>query len=265
MPVERFPLLHDAPLVNSVQLAPSIWVHEYEAPVIAEHARPGHFVHIKVSQDTAPLLRRPLSILDTNAEKGTFRIVFKVVGAGTQILAGKRIGEVGDILGPLGTCFEPETYGKKLVFVAGGIGMVPLYYLAKELKKSGQNPDIEIDYWFGARSADEIYLLDELRQWCCRVEPVTEDGSLGKKGRVTHFAESDFQHAETIITCGPNPMMADLQRRVVDWSMTKIASMESFMGCGLGACLGCVVPTQDGLQRVCTEGPVFPLDHLVFE
>jgi len=249
-------------------LSPSIHCHTYLAPDVALHARPGQFVHIRVSGGSSPLLRRPLSILDADRDAGTFRILFKVVGVGTDILAQTAVGTTLDLLGPLGTPFTMPVGEPHLCLVAGGIGMVPLHFMAKELSRlaaPSARPG-RIDYFFGARSSDEIYLLDDLRQWCDRVDSATDDGSLGYHGRVTALAEPTVRSASAVYTCGPNPMMADLQRRIqaMDFAGRAEAAMESFMGCGLGACLGCVVTTSRGYERVCTEGPAFALADLRF-
>jgi dihydroorotate dehydrogenase electron transfer subunit len=262
-------LQHFPELVDTQRLSPLIVAHTYHAPEVARHARPGQFVHIRVSEGTAPLLRRPLSILDVDRARGNFRILFKIVGVGTRLLADKSRGDRLDLLGPLGSTFPDLSAHRTMAFVAGGIGMVPLYFQARELAEAaapGAAP--AIDYWFGARSHEEIYLLDDLRRYCRRVEPVTDDGSLGQQGRVTALAEPHLAGVDAVLSCGPNAMLADLQRRMAGApalaGITALAAMESFMGCGLGACLGCVITTTSGYERVCTEGPVFELHRLVF-
>ncbi len=249
-------------VVEAEEVAPEIWIHGYRLPEVARHAQPGQFVHLRLNDGTAPLLRRPFSILDVYPGEGVARILFKVVGTGTRILAGKRPGETVDVLAPLGTSFRVPENVRRLVLVAGGIGMVPLYFLSREL--SAARPGIEIDYWFGARSGQEVYLLEDLRQWCRRVEAVTEDGSAGHKGRVPDHA-SEWRDADMIAACGPIAMLRAVQDVTADWPVPVHAALESFMGCGLGACLGCVLDTVDGFERVCTEGPVFDLRRLRLE
>jgi len=248
-------------VLEARRLAPSIVVQRYELPGVAERARPGQFLHVRIGDGTAPLLRRPFSILDADPATGTCRILFKVVGTGTRLLALWREGDAVDALGPLGSAFAVPAGVRSIVMVAGGIGMVPLHFLAKEIAASREG--VVIDYWFGSRSVDEIYLLEDLAAWCRRVEPVTDDGSIGRKGRVTGFAaEGGWRDADMIVACGPTPMLAALQRLAAPWDVPVFAAMENFMGCGLGACLGCVVDTDKGYERVCTEGPVFELKRL---
>lgn len=261
-PRERGNLHCIGEVVEVRQLAPRIWIHGYRMPVASRTARPGQFVHLRVNEGTAPLLRRPFSFLDLYPEEGIARILFKVVGTGTEILAGKRVGDRIDALAPLGSSLVVPPGVRRLVLVAGGIGMVPLYFLAKELKSS--RPEIRIEYWFGARDAEEIYLTDELRAMCQRVEVVTDDGSAGRKGRTPDSA-AQWQGADMVLACGPIPMLRAVQKATWDWDTPVHAALESFMGCGLGACLGCVLETVDGFERVCTEGPVFDLRRLKLE
>ncbi len=249
-------------VVEAEEIAPRIWVHGYRLPEVARRAQPGQFVHLRLNDGTAPLLRRPFSVLDVYPGDGVARILFKVVGTGTQILAGKRPGDDIDVLAPLGSAFQVPENVRRLTLAGGGIGMVPLYFLAKEL--TAARPGIELDYWFGARSAEEVYLLEDLRQWCKRVEAVTEDGSAGRKGRLPDYAQ-EWRGADMIATCGPIPMLRAIQATTADWPVPVHAALESFMGCGLGACLGCVLDTVDGFERVCTEGPVFDLRRLNLE
>ncbi len=253
-------LHHTGSIVEVQQLAPLIWAHRCHIPEIAASVHPGQFVHMRITEGSAPLLRRPFSVLDANPRDGTFRILFKVVGVGTQIMTGFRAGDPVDMLGPLGSAFNVPRANKRLLMIAGGIGMVPLYFLAKKLFESRRG--IEVDYWFGARDAEEIYLLDDLRQWCNTVVPVSEDAGFEKRGRVTDFA-NEWGSPNLVLTCGPTAMLREVQRITRDMNFPVYGALESFMGCGLGACLGCVLNTTDaGYERVCTEGPVFDLHRL---
>ena len=253
---------HVGHVVQVRQLAPRIWMHTYHLPEIAPLARPGQFLHVRVHDGTAPLLRRPFSILRVDRDAGNVSILFKVFGTGTQILCGKRDGDPIDVLGPLGSSYTPPEGTGSLTLAGGGIGMVPLFFLSEELRRAGSS--IRISYWFGARDREEIYLVEELRSLTDQLELVTEAGELGRAGRVPDYMD-EWRETDAIFACGPNPMLRAIQRGTRDWPQPVHAAMESFMGCGLGACLGCVLETDAGYERVCTEGPVFDLRRLNLE
>jgi dihydroorotate dehydrogenase electron transfer subunit len=239
------------------------FIHTYEAPEIAKDAKPGQFLHIRVSHLSAPLLRRPISLLWSDGQKNV-QVLFKRVRTGTALLSEKRTGETVDLVGPLGHEFTYD-FSRDAVMIAGGYGIAPLYYLAK-LNRSNHTRTTLI---YGARSADLLYLKDELRQIFNEVIYTTEDGSLGQRGRVTDplrdllVSRTNF----TVYGCGPTPMLAAIQRTVEEAPEQGVpcwVSMENQMGCGIGACLGCVIKTKDGYKTTCKAGPIFNGYEVVF-
>ncbi len=221
-------------------------------------SEPGQFYMLRGDWGADPLLGRPLSILGEVASEGTVRFLLKVVGRGTRLLHELEPGQKVFALGPLGRPFPRggEAAGRR-VLVGGGVGVPPMVYLAEKLKAEGG----DFSFLQGARTGEDLILLDELES--LDVEPVltTEDGSRGRRGLVTEpLIELLDGGADAVYACGPVGML----KAVADLCRGRAAchlSLEARMGCGYGVCLGCVVPVQrDGrrtYERVCKEGPVF--------
>lgn len=202
---------------------------------------PGQFVNIKID---GFYLRRPISIFDWDKEHVT--LVFKVVGEGTKVMAEAQKGDCFDVLLPLGNGFCPEKGGEKPLLVGGGIGVPPLYGLAKELVAKGVTPQVVI----GFNSEKEVILADDFKT--LGIEPVitTVDGSVGVKGFVTDAMKTmDYDY---VYTCGPEPML----KAVYDAAPDGQFSFEARMACGFGACMGCSCETKYGYKRICKDGPI---------
>ena len=166
-----------------------------------------------------------------------------------------------DMLAPLGLSFEWRG-AKKMILVAGGVGVAPLLLLAQEVREAAPDPAPEIIFCYGARSGKEFVLLDRIKPLVDKLVLTTDDGSLGTKEFCTQAAERYFEPGVSVFTCGPNPMMNDLLRRLRKAGLEGQASLENQMGCGIGACQGCVVTTRQGYRRICCEGPVVPTEIL---
>jgi dihydroorotate dehydrogenase electron transfer subunit len=235
-----------------------------EAPALGKEARPGQFVMVKVSEGTFPLLRRPLGVHDANASG--IELFFKVAGLGTEILSRKKRGDRLDIIGPLGKGFtiSAATKSKTVYLVGGGRGIAPLYFLARELVKAGSRPVV----LYGGRCLADIPLRDRFEEadieWRCS----TDDGSFGFAGLVTDLAARELtkEKPAMIYACGPDPMMKALASLAAKHRVPAEFSLESIMGCGIGACWGCVHRIKneagDGWVKICEEGPVFPGERI---
>ena len=256
-------------LVKTERLATESFLHTYTCPEIARTSRAGQFVSILPSASSDPLLRRPFSICIVDREEGTFTVLIKVVGPGTKLLADLVAGSRVDMLATLGLHFVWEG-AKKLLLVAGGVGVAPLLLLAQEVHE--QFPDSEhgrdgatrseIVFCYGAQTGSQFVLLDRIEPLADRLVLTTNDGSKGIQGFCTEAAESHFDEDVSIFTCGPNPMMNDLLKRTRARGLEGQCSLENQMGCTIGACLGCVVPTTKGYRRICIDGPVLPTEIL---
>ncbi len=216
---------------------------------------PGQFLHILVGSGDVHVLRRPISIAEF--DRGILRIVFRVVGAGTRWLSKQYEGALLDVLGPQGRGFPLPSSVSRGLIVGGGIGVPPLLELAKRLAHRG----VELDVILGFPAKAHAFYSDEFASFGT-VHMVTEDGSLGTQGIVTDVVRN--LHAEHSLSwshffaCGPHGMLAGLQTYFRDQDIDGYLSLEERMGCGLGACQGCVCETKGLLnRRVCTDGPVF--------
>ena len=218
----------------------------------AEISPRGEFVHIAVP---GFYLRRPLSVCDW--EDGKLTVVYKVVGEGTKVLAETRVGTVLEVLTGLGRGFDPDACGKDALLVGGGLGVPPLYLLAKDLKARGK----KVRAVLGFNKADEIILAEEFRSVCDDVVISTADGSVGVKGFVTDALKALQPPHDYYYTCGPMVMM-----RAVCAALDGPgeASLEERMGCGAGFCYGCSIETKNGPRRVCKVGPVFKMEELAW-
>jgi dihydroorotate dehydrogenase electron transfer subunit len=247
-------------------LAPGTFILRLRAPWLAQSARPGQFLHVRVSATPDPLLRRPISLLRVGKpgeERGGLApdevaLLIQVVGRGTALLERLRPGDQLDVMGPLGRPFTLDPSARHLLMVAGGIGVAPLVMLADEALASGQAVTLAM----GARGAAGVFPAGLLPE---EVEYVvaTEDGALGKRGLVTDLLPPLLTWADQVYACGPLAMIRALARlpELTAAKRTQV-SLEEHMGCAVGVCYGCVVETRHGRKRVCSEGPVFALSEL---
>ena len=244
-------------LIDNQSLADGIVLHTFREPEIAGAARPGQFVNVRVTGLFDPLLRRTFSICSVDRAGGTFTVLIRVIGPGTRLLAALLPGAQVDMLAPLGKHFE-WSGARRMMLVAGGVGVAPMLFLAQEVRDRRPDPAPEIIFCYGTRTAADFVLLERIEPLVDRLVLTTDDGSLGGRGLVTEAAERLFAPDLSVFTCGPNPMMNDLLRRMRAAGLEGQVSLENQMGCGIGACQGCVVPTRQGYVRICCDGPVLP-------
>lgn len=212
----------------------------------------GQFVNIKLD---GFFLRRPISVCDYTAEE--LLIIYKVVGKGTEKMSAMEKGEQLDILTGLGNGYDLTVKTEKPVLIGGGVGVPPLYKLAKELKNQGKRVSVIL----GFNSENEIFFEDEFKEIADRVLICTADGSYGIKGFVTDAVKDiDFDY---FFTCGPEPMFKALES-TIDKNISGQMSFEQRMGCGFGACMGCSCKTLTGNKRICREGPVLFREEIIW-
>ncbi|MCX6556539.1 MAG: dihydroorotate dehydrogenase electron transfer subunit [Candidatus Aminicenantes bacterium] len=239
-------------------LGENYYLLKINTPLIAREAKPGNFVMVRVSPSLDPLLRRPFGILQSDPPH--IWLYFQVKGRGTTLLKNHQCGDRLDILGPLGNFF-PELPGKKILLIAGGRGIVPLFGYAKT--HAAQQPLVLL---YGGRSAADLHLLAELGAMPLHKSHIfSEDGSCGEKGLLTSGLEKIIteQRPDATMACGPEAMLAALAKMLKAKKMENYVSLEAMMGCGFGVCHSCVVTAADGRYRkVCDEGPVFPLEEI---
>lgn len=243
---------------SNKKVGPDLWEMEFTAPALAREAQPGQFVHIRVGENQDPLLRRPLSLYDVDGDLIT--LLYKIVGRGTNILSRYSSEEPLDLMGPLGKGFS-LVRDLRVLLVGGGVGIAPLLFLGREL--IARNNQVTVLH--GAGSGEEACSGPRFVSLGMDYRIATMDGSLGFKGLVTDLMEQDMDSKtiDYIYTCGPEPMMAKVAAFAGRNGLPGELSLEEYMACGVGACLGCArkLKTSDPYYvKICHDGPVFPLD-----
>jgi dihydroorotate dehydrogenase electron transfer subunit len=209
---------------------------------------PGQFVNIRVE---GQFLRRPISVC--NITDGILTIIYKVVGVGTEAMSHLPVGTQLDVLTVLGNGYDLTKAGDAPLLVGGGVGVPPMYMLARQLREAGKRVRVIL----GFNTKDEVFYEEEFRALGCDVTVTTVDGSHGVKGFVTNALDGQQSY---YYTCGPLPMIKALIQAAGTHGEV---SMEERMGCGFGACMGCTIQTTNGPKRVCKEGPVFAAEELI--
>ena len=236
-------------IIENKKLTESVWKMTLSGDVSAITA-PGQFVNIKLD---GLYLRRPISVCDVS--ENTLTIIYKVVGKGTKQLS-EMSGGMLDVLTGLGNGYDLSDAGQMPVLLGGGVGVPPMYLLAKKLIAQGR----EVKVILGFNTADEVFYEDEFKALGAEVVVTTVDGSYGFKGFVTDaLKDMDYTY---FYTCGPEPMLKAI------YNVSKTSGQMSFekrMGCGFGACMGCSCKTITGYKRICKEGPVMRKEEILWE
>ncbi|MFD2133061.1 dihydroorotate dehydrogenase electron transfer subunit [Pseudogracilibacillus auburnensis] len=243
-------------IISSKQIATDTVEMVLENEYISNHATPGQFLHIAITGHT---LRRPLSIAAVDSKARTVTILFKIIGSGTETLATYQVGETIDVLGPNGNGFPVQTGQKPatVLLIGGGIGVPPIYFLGTQLKKFG----IQVQSIIGFQSRDYVFYENEF-QALGETFVVTNDGSYGYKGFVTDVLDKTSRF-DRYYSCGPLPMLRAVSDNLR--GNEGYLSFEERMGCGVGACYACVIPTEDeaGYKKICQDGPVFRANEVI--
>ena len=227
-----------------------VWLMRLEGDT-SDVTAAGQFVNIQLD---GLYLRRPISVFD--CEEGLLSIIYKVVGKGTEKMTTLSVGTELDILTGLGNGYDLSKVGAKPVLVGGGVGVPPMYYLAKKLIAAGKKPEIVV----GFNTESEIFGVEFFEALGLNVTVTTVDGSRGIKGFVTNALETlDYDY---ICTCGPEPMLKALYRAT---ECSGQYSFEERMGCGFGACMGCSCKTVTGYKRICKDGPILEKEEILWE
>ncbi len=266
------------------------FIMRVRAPKTAANAKPGQFVHLRVSPERA--LRRPISIMLTNPEKGTVDLLYKAIGEGTHLLSERKVGESIAMLGPIGVPFDLSDTSKRYILIGGGVGIPPMIFAADQISSSNQSngkadcvvfAGSEVEFPFALKpsatllpgiSGNAILSITSLEERGIACRLASNAGLYGcYEGHVPHLARdylaalSEEERARCVLlSCGPHPMLhavADVGRQ---FDLPTFLSLEEHMACAIGGCAGCVVKTvedgEDKYRRVCVDGPVFPADIL---
>lgn len=270
-----------AKVLANDQVVPRCYLMGIESPEIGARFQPGQFVMVRLRDRFTPLLARPFSIHDAlPGDEGSVRgikLLYKVYGDATRLLAELKPGDEVALWGPLGKGFNIPRNCQQFVMLAGGIGAAPFVALAKRIcDVTGGAEDGRLTYMVGARSGSELLLASEMEKLGAEVIVATEDGSLGTKGLITDvFArqlEAGKVSSNTIVyACGPEGMLECTARLSIAYGLRCEMSLESMMACGFGACYGCARRMKDAegegwhYELVCKEGPVFPAEKVLFD
>jgi len=230
------------------------------APDIAQNAVSGQFVGI-YTENGINILPRPISICEIDKDAGTLRLVYQIIGKGTEIFSHKKNGDILKIIGPLGNGFDIKNVSQN-VFVGGGIGVPPLLGAVKQIKSS----KIVI---LGFRSEKNIILKDDFERAGAKVFVATDDGSVGFKGNVVELMKEKNITGDVIYSCGPKVMLKFLSQYAEEKNILCFVSMEERMACGIGACVGCAVKVKENdsfiNKKVCKDGPVFDSREVMWD
>ncbi len=269
-------------VVHNNEIVPNIYDMSIDVGEMVKHINPGQFVNLYV-KGGIHLLPRPISICEVNKKEKTIRVIYAVVGEGTKILSSRQKRDSIEVLGPLGKGFEISKGKGNILIVGGGVGTPPLLELAKILKEIyGEKVKLTIVLGF----KNDIFLVDEFKNYG-DVYIATDSGRQGYKGNVIEMIEDKLlPYIDTIdylYSCGPTPMLKGLQKFNIKHSIKGEFSLEERMGCGFGACVGCVIPIRNSVnkdsinltketmkdndyiyKKVCKDGPVFDCLEVIF-
>ncbi|MBN1366775.1 MAG: dihydroorotate dehydrogenase electron transfer subunit [Dehalococcoidales bacterium] len=232
-----------------------IWL---AAPEIAQEARPGQFVMVKCGADST--LPRPFSIfrIYSKSDLALFYTVWED-GKGTDWLAERRVGDIVEIFGPLGSGFSIQRTSRNLLLIAGGMGLAPLFFLAQE----ALSRMCSVTLLYGTAVRNRYPIPPEIK-----TVPATDDGSVGYKGLVTDLIPQYINGIDQIFACGPMSMYMNMMERSkslgIEGKPTQV-SLEVRMACGVGVCFGCTIRTKQGLKQVCKDGPVFDINDIIWD
>ena len=237
-------------ITENTQLTATVFKMKLQGDV-SDITSSGQFVNIKLD---GLFLRRPISVCDV--DDNTLTIIYKVVGKGTEQMSKMTEGEELDVLTGLGNGYNTALSGDRPVLLGGGVGVPPLYMLAKKLISEGKNVTVIL----GFNTKEEIFCEEDFKALGAQVKVATADGSYGIKGFVTNALENvDYTY---FYTCGPEPMLKALYKSTTTSGQF---SFEERMGCGFGACMGCSCKTITGYKRICKDGPVLEKEEILWE
>ena len=270
-----------AEVLSNKRVSDQYYEIELRCPELIDEVKPGQFLMLKVREGYEPYLRRPFSFYGIKflEDQPSFEILYKVVGSGTRMMAEMKGGEKIDVVAPLGNGFSLPLDISTAIIVAGGIGLAPLLFLAEDINKNRKD-EVEIIFLYGGQGKEDIIDINRIKYASSEVRICTEDGSMGDRMVVTEMLEGYLKEKGMgkydrrsigIFSCGPKAMLRIVSSIAKKYDIPCRVSLESYMACGFGACLGCVVKvlqekgTDIAYERVCKEGPVFDSERIVWD
>lgn len=254
-------IVENMEIVSHERLATNVYELILKGQKIVDSAEVGQFLHLKVSEGSEPLLRRPISIAEICKQKDQLTVIYRAGGAGTKLLSQQREGKI-NVLGPLGHGFplEEATEGDVAIVVGGGIGVPPLYELTKRLTDQG----VKVIAVLGFASKTDVFYESKFNELATTFI-TTMDGTYGEHGTVIDVMKEKQLSFDVFYACGPTPMLKAIESNFSDYR--GYLSLEERMGCGIGACFACVChtkndPTKTAYKKICTDGPVFKMGEV---
>lgn len=248
----------NAEIISNKLISPKFGYMELRCPEIASDPNAGRFFMISVTDinlSLDPMLKRPFAVCCVTSSD-TFTFLYMIVGRGTALLAEMKPGRYLSITGPLGNYFKIEK-NSNVALVAGGVGIAPILLAGRKLKEAGS----KVTLYYGAKSKCDMLLYDELIASSDELIPVTDDGSAGIKGLVIDPLKKDVNKYKKVYACGPNRMLKAVSDICSMAGVNIEVSLDEQMGCGIGACLGCLIGIKENgktvTKRCCIEGPIF--------
>jgi len=257
----------DCRILENLRIEKDFFRMTISAPQIAERSEAGQFLHLRCN-DSQRILRRPFSIHRVIRDR--IQILYRVVGSGSLEFSEKKKEETVDVLGPLGTGFKIPEDIKKIIIIAGGMGVAPLLMLADKIKSIRTIKRQSVTVLIGAKTKEEILCEKEFQKLGFKVHVATDNGSKGHKGLVTDLLKSLLctpysVPCTAVYACGPKPMLLGTAEICLSHKVPTQVSMEERMACGIGVCYGCSVSTIDGYKLVCKDGPVFDAQEIIWD
>ena len=249
-------------IVEVNHLSEKNWLMKVEAPFVTRNCQPGQFLIVRVCENGE---RIPLTIYDYDKEKGLLHLIYQVVGASTMELS-RVTDEIFSVAGPLGNpneiCKNPEEFkDRKIVYVAGGVGIAPVYPQVKYLSEHG----FKVDVIYGARSANLFMIRDKIEKVANKVMYATDDGSFGKKGFVTDLLKENIDKYDLCVAIGPVIMMKNVANVTKEFNLQTIVSMNPIMVDGSGMCGACRCEVEGKPKFACIHGPEFDAHKVNFD
>ena len=235
-------------ITGNRELVPGVWEMTLGGDT-SPITKPGQFVNIQLD---GFFLRRPISVCDW--DRDSLKIIYKVVGRGTEVMSGMQPGQKLDVLSGLGNGFDTARCGQRTAVIGGGAGVPPMYGLAKALLEMGKTPVAVL----GFNTAGEVFYEEQFRNLGIETVVTTVDGSYGQKGFVTGALPRSYDY---FCACGPLPMLKAVYSAT---TTSGLLSFEERMGCGFGACMGCSCKTKYGNKRICKDGPVLEKEEIIW-
>ncbi len=255
-----------AKILDQTEIIKNHFIIKIFSPEIVKKAIPGQFVMLSAWEQSDPLLRRPFTFNRIFYEEGSFELLYKKVGKGTEIMSNLKTGDQVNLLGPLGNGIKFPKNIKRIAIVCRGIGVAPMLAIIDEAKEKG----IDIYAYISAATKDLLLVKKEIKQMAKSLYITTDDASLGTSGKVTDFLEKTLKDTkiDAVYTCGSKRLKRHIEKLKELYGFNAWVILEEHMACGFGACKGCACKAKkdnnhkDKYFLVCRDGPVFPIDEV---